>query len=589
MQDMQSAGQDMQSAATNLADIINKDGADIIITKKKLDVKDGDTLKDVKVRMREKGYWGTIDEDQQCLSKGNKPLKDNDTLKKLGIHTGDTLHITDESNTCTHIFVTNAKEAKAITPTAAALRVLQNALHAMAKYASIGPVIIGVLMTAINMADQVSGVMSDHGFAAVHTPYISDAATELQSALFHGVHNHLFEREIGSYGPATTVNSTMPAWGSTDHARYSRAARQQEYRAFKTMHALGRFLGEVEIVLEAAKDTERDKLGAGTATWFWRGTKGLMAYVPLSYWYLRVLSVVEHHTGWACVRGAGKKASRKLVALTHAYNEDAHLVLTRELLAVTSRVSDTARDVRFPNARDGKWHSRSGRKRKAAYDDVVLPHCLHLHGGEMRAIGKSMLGPNPDQVQLYAYSLATTAVVLSPSSTYSIDPSSTCARPQPGPGERHEGPPAERDGLPRLPRRVRPRQPPYSNHDGPERRPQQEARAVVPARRGRPARAEYGGGVPRVRREAALHPARAGVAAQPPARPAVQAVRGRGHARRVRAQVQAAAAGARAQGLGGAGAAGRGGGGASARAVRRGDTHGEGEECGLVMVRRRFA
>lgn len=410
---LQGVGESLEKGASVARDLGEKfsqqeDGT--TTTRTKVYVKASDTLEEVK-----KKYWGDEKDaeakvQQQCLSKGNKTLDDNNTLEKLGIQTGDTLHIADNGTTCTHIFVTDAKEAKAITPTVAALRVLQNALHVMAKYASIGPVIIGVLMTAINMADQVSGVMSDHGFAAVHTPYISDAATELQSALFHGVHNHLFEREIGSYGPATAAHgsagsdnsnsnssTTMPAWGSTDHAQYSRAARQQEYRAFKTMHALGRFLGEVEIVLEAAKDTERDKLGAGTATWFWRGTKGLMAYVPLTYWYLRVLSAVEHHTGWACVRGAGKKASRELVALTHAYNEDAHLVLTRELLAVTSRVSDTARDVRFPNARDGKWHSRSGRKRKAAYDDVVLPHCLHLHGGEMRAIGKSMLGPNPDQ------------------------------------------------------------------------------------------------------------------------------------------------------------------------------------------------
>ena len=391
---LQGVGESLEKGASVARDLDEKfsQQEDGTTTRTKVYVEASDTLEEVK-----KKYWGDKTDaeakvQQQCLSKGNKTLDDNDTLEKLGIQTGDTLHIADNSKTCTHIFVTDAKEAKAITPTVAALRVLQNALHVMAKYASIGPVIIGVLMTAINMADQVSGVMSDHGFAAVHTPYISDAATELQSALFHGVHNHLFEREIGSYNYS---NSNRPAWGSTDH--YSRAARQQEYRAFKTMHALGRFLGEVEIVLEAAKDTERDKLGAGTATWFWRGTKGLMAYVPLTYWYLRVLSAVEHHTGWACVRGAGKKASRELVALTHAYNEDAHLVLTRELLAVTSRVSDTARDVRFPNARDGKWHSRSGRKRKAAYDDVVLPHCLHLHGGEMRAIGKSMLGPNPDQ------------------------------------------------------------------------------------------------------------------------------------------------------------------------------------------------
>ena len=120
---LQGVGESLEKGASVARDLGEKfsqqeDGT--TTTRTKVYVKASDTLEEVK-----KKYWGDEKDaeakvQQQCLSKGNKTLDDNNTLEKLGIHTGDTLYIADKSSTCTHIFVTDDKEAKAITPTVAA-------------------------------------------------------------------------------------------------------------------------------------------------------------------------------------------------------------------------------------------------------------------------------------------------------------------------------------------------------------------------------------------------------------------------------------------------------------------------------------
>ena len=148
------------------------------------------------------------------------------------------------------------------------------------------PIVTAVLATVTTGINRVqthlSGLIPDNDFGTLYRPPMVYTAAQLQSTLFHAVHDHTLERY--SVHNATQAELHNKAMGAGEYERYS-----EYYGEMNFLYSYAAFIGQVEILLGAAETNDINRQRQGVVyrlveagwetvdsmyTWYQRATFG---------------------------------------------------------------------------------------------------------------------------------------------------------------------------------------------------------------------------------------------------------------------------------------------------------------------------